>query len=260
MTTSSGDFLHRRKKVRDILLSFDRDTLPSEFKTAAYTSITPQQRQRPSSDWTIPGDLEGTLLTWGVHDDDCYNFLKRCQPSKTRAVLFHQKVQRRLRGELSKYDCLTSEQEPSSISLDDQGKTIRNNVRSIADTLRTIMDAAEVDRTTRYREGDNQLAYTSLFVETLEAVCLRHGDKGISGENRDPGEEESEASLFQIIIAQPRSNERPFVLDSLDRTSVHILSAFQQDLKRISIQLEALSTPEVYRQGFQRILEKTAIL
>jgi hypothetical protein len=245
MTSPNFPFEGRKTTVQDILSSFSREILPSEFRPELFTNIDLGQRDRPS-EWTIAGDLEGTLMNWGVHDDDCYEFLKRAQPASTRSVLFHQKVVRRLTSEIERYRDVDRNMAPIDI---------REEVRQISNNLRAIVEEAwnrqkTEGRATRAKE----------FIDILNTVCEHHLDISGSGRRtRRSSGSQPEGSLFYMLIIELRPEQDHFMLGLLDwmaNESADVLPPFTHTLEHIGGRLESLNAPEPYRNQFQGILDK----
>lgn len=254
MSSPLSNFDLRKIEVRDIISSFSRTTLPSEFKPHLYSRIHAEQSLRPSTEWTLPADLEGTLMQWGVHHEGCREFLSQCQPAEVRAILFFQKAKRRLDIEFRAYDDLPL--------MDSHGETVdlspsreRAEVRNIAERLREIIAAFMVDQEERQVQGDSVSRLRPL-VETLRRVCSDADGGPESRRTRRLSGSQSGGSLFQELILRPGPNEGHFMLDLLDRFGTDALRAFREDLEAIGERLQEHNAPLAYRSKFQNILSR----
>ncbi len=236
-------FNDRKRDVRDILSSFSVETLPSEYKPELFTSIN--ESQGPS-ELTISGDLQGSLMQWGTHDEEGYRFLSRIQPERTRSILFHQKVARRLEAAFESYDGI------------DRGlpaSEIRDQVMEISKDLRTIVESST------HRQKVEGTAYrVSLFTDTLRNVCDRNLDMSGSGrKTRRSSGSLKEASLFHMLVVESELGPDHFMLDLLDWVAdlfVEVLASHRHSLQYIADRLAALKAPASYQQKFQEVLDK----
>lgn len=247
MAATDDAFEQRKTTVQDILSSFDRETLPSEFRMDLIGSVDKEQGQRPSSEWTIPGDLMGSLLQWGIQDTHCYDFLERLQPSSTRSRLFHEKVVRRLAREFEKYKEVESDRSGSAAD-------IRQEVRQIANNMRAIVEASW-DRQLK----ENKAVPPGVFVKALADVCENHLDLAGGGmRTRRTSASQPEASLFHMLVVDVEPDQDHFMLDLFDRVAhkfTELLLPHKDTLEYIAGRLAALNAPQGYRTAFQRIID-----
>ena len=241
-------FGRRKAEVQDILSSFSRDTLPTEFRPELLARIDKDQGRRPPTEWTIPGDLEGSLLQWGVHDEECYNLLQRAQPAGTRFVLFNQKIARRLRAELHR--CAEIDRSASSIE-------IRAEVNEISENLRSIV-AASWSR--QVIEGKASPA--GPFVETLNEIC-RHRERADNSRHpKRASASHPEARLFNMLVVGPRADQGHFLLDLLDWVAdnfIETLRPHTDALDSLAGHLAGIQAPKSYRKKFQEIIDKVKV-
>ncbi len=237
-------FNYRKTDVQDILSSFSRDILPSEFKPELFRNIDEDQRLRPPIEWTIPEDLEGSLMQWGIHDNDCYNFLRRTQPPSVRSVLFHQKIARRLKAEMEIYRDIDWKRSPSDLWQEVQEASVR---------LRTIVEQAW---SRQLQEG--RVSSATPFIDLLREVCQDSLDRRTShsGQSRQSN---PHISLFHILVAEAPPNHSPFMLEPLEwmaRNSVGGLGAHASALELINTQLASSDAPLPYRKKLQEIIDR----
>ena len=236
-------FNTRKTNVQDILSSFSVDTLPSEYKPELFRSINESQGQ---SELTISADLEGSLMQWATHDEEAYRLLNRIQPERTRSILFHQKVARRLDAEFESY---------SEIDRGSSAMSIREEVREISNNLRTIVEAS-----TERQKMENRAFRLNSFIEVLRKICENSLDISGSGRRtRRSSGSQTEVSLFHMTVVDPESEQDHFMLELLDWMAdyfVEALTPYRNNLEYIASQLETLSAPASYQRSFQEILDK----
>lgn len=161
--------LNQRKwQVKDILTAFERVRLHSEFESHLDGIITEEQRQRPPSEWTIQGNLLGSLLVRGCHDRDGWNFLNSLYSSVDRARHFGQKLRRRFTAEYDMYDALR--QQPMVEQYHPDAPDVRNSLDEIVDALKYLAETALDDFYYR-SEGEEDTVVT--LISALEEACER---------------------------------------------------------------------------------------
>ena len=243
-------FNDRKRDVQDILSSFSKDTLPSEYRSEVFISINESQ---DPSDLTIAGDLQGSLMQWGTHDEDAYHFLSRIQPESTRSILFHQKVARRLEAAFDSY---------SDIDRGSPASEIRDQVIHISNDLRTIVDASTYRQKVEGSAHGVDEKRVNLFIDTLRIVCERNLDMAGSGrKTRRSSGSQPEASLFHMLISESEGISDHFILDLLDWVAdqfVDVLVPHRNALENIAARLATLKAPIPYQQHFQGVLRKLA--
>jgi hypothetical protein len=242
------EFNLRKITIQDIMSSFDREALPSEYRAELFTSLVREQRQRPT-EWTITGDLIGTLIQWGVHDEDFAQNLNRMQPEATRSRLFHEKVARRLEGELESYRDIVDDRGDGRID-------IRHEVHNVSENLRRIV---EESRDRQIKEG--RAVRTGLFVDVLKDICERYNLdlSGVSQRTRRSSGSQNEISLFHMLLMEARAEQGFFMLGLLDWLADdhrEVLMPHRNTLEQIGSRLTTLDTPTPYRNKFQEILDK----
>jgi hypothetical protein len=240
------EFNKRKTTVQDILSSFSVDLLPSELRPDVFRSIDRDQLNRPS-EWTITGDLEGTLMQWGVHNGHGYEFLKGLQPESARSRLFHEKLSRRVEAEFEAY---------RNIDRTAPAPEIRDDVREIANNLQSLLNES-LSRQLR----ENRAVRAGEFVDVLRNVCENSLDISGGGgrRTRRSSGSQGEASLFHMLIIYSDPGQDVFILPLLDwmaTDSPEILRPQQDRLIEIGRRLVELKAPNAYREAFQAILSK----
>ena len=229
----------RKIIVQDIIASFDTRHFPSElFDPVQVSGITEEQARSPSSVWTINGDLQATLMHWCCHDEAGWTFLTRLNNPKTRALLFLQKVQRRLREQFDAYDELVATG-PHELPVQ-----LEDLVLQICRQVVAIMQEVGVDITIRVRSQYNA---GRILLETLRGVCER--DDVIPTTRPVP-------TLYRGILGGVGPN---FMLESLERVqekwpwSLSTREA-QTALRQVEELLQENGAPDEYLARFQALL------
>jgi hypothetical protein len=237
-SSGDADFEKRKFVIQDILSSFQRDVFPTEFRIELFSAIHPEQRAR-ESEWTIPGDFEGSMAQRAAHVDRCYEELQSLQPERARSRLFHEKVARRLQDEFERYKDVEEERIGE----------IRQQVLGISNNIWNIVEAARE----RQEFFDTPLP-AGPIVKALLDVCEYHVDlAGTTNRTR--------ASLFHLLIRDPEEGKETFMLDLLEWINTNYPTHLQTQLNTlfsISGLLASLNAPEHYRHAFNRIVEAVA--
>lgn len=246
MRFAASNLEQRKKRVRAILASFDRDEIPSRYKTNIYESIDEEQSKRSPSEWVIGDDLLGSLLQKGCHDASVWVALNELEPAEVRTRKFGQKINRLFKAELEKYD--------RTVPWAEEKVERRGLVSDIAESMRTLSRAAH-DDLEDVSEGLNDLAQA--LISALQEVCSRNMDHiykhGTTRTRRSSGGE-VEISLFHYLIHSPPpdSDEPDFIVAALEAIKLLAPETFQGSemrykLRNIHGQLLANGTPRAYR-------------
>lgn len=248
----------RKVVVRDIVSSFDSGVLPSEFRPHIYQCITDEQSMRPNVEWTIPGDLSGTLMQWGVHDLECWALLNKCQPPTIRAILFAEKLQRRFEDEFERYDHISS---PAALEPETRPSTwahVESAVVDISKKIRDLVAEAIFDLDNR---AVGQRSRARILLEALEAVCTRHTN--ISPASLAEGQAKSgsrpEISLYDSLIRRSPSDESMFILDALERVSPDVLSGMGGHMESVGSILQRAYPPRGYWERFRELCSRAGL-
>jgi len=250
MRFAASSLSQRKKRIRGILASFDRDEIPSTYRTDIFSSIDEEQARRPSSEWIIGDDLEGSLMQRGCHDAATWVVLNELEPADVRMRKFGQKIHRLFRAALQKYD--------QEVPLERDKTDRRALVEEISQTMRTLSRAARSDLE-EVSEGLNNLAQALL--SALGAVCERNMDSvrrhGTTRTRRSSGGE-LEISLYHHLIHGARSNDPVFILPALEAIKMLAPATFRttgmrNSLRQISGTLLANGAPKTYRDRLDSI-------
>ncbi|RMD44338.1 hypothetical protein DV735_g835, partial [Chaetothyriales sp. CBS 134920] len=240
--TFPPDETNRRKSTaRDFVSSFHRDKLPSEISPDAFLSIDAEQGRRSPSEWTIAGDLEGTLITWATHHDTVFELLEMLQSPEQRAIAFWEKLPRRLDTEFSQYDdgLLGAEQTAKNLGLlvqeFEQDTRASNELLASRDNLPGLFMNAH-----------------KAFIDALKGVCQRNSP--------EPGAEDAPepVSLYGRLIGSPPPSQGPFMIGLLQKIasrSPHILARFKAELEGIGSLLNQLEAPSDYLDEYASIVD-----
>ncbi|KEF51380.1 uncharacterized protein A1O9_12529, partial [Exophiala aquamarina CBS 119918] len=244
MRFAASSLEQRKKRIRGILASFDRDEIPSNYKADIFASIGEEQSKRSSSEWVIGDDLPGSLMQKGCHDPAAWVVLNELEPADVRMRKFGQKINRLFKAEIEKYDNTVPWQE---------GKAQRRAlVEEISQTTRILSQSAS-DDLEDVSEGLNDLAQA--LVSALQEVCKRNMDsvhKHGSTRTRRSSGGEVEISLYHYLIHSPPPQEPVFILAALEAIKALAPGTFKGNemrnkLRGIVGQLLANGTPKPYR-------------
>ena len=252
MPSFEGTSLEERKViVRDIIASFDDRQLPSELFNSEYLdAITQAHADRP--DWrTIHDSLGATLMQWCCHDKAGWVFINRLHSSTTRALLFSEKVERRLQEQIDNYDTLASKGPVETAS------QVNAAVVSICQQLDLIV--REVGEDIRARIG-GQYNAARILLHTLELVCKRNVDLPTA---RRSGRRESEGSVQGTVPTLYRrlvgNATHQFILNELESVQQRWPRSLatrdaQTTMRTIRGLLEENGAPNDYLTRFQALL------
>jgi hypothetical protein len=234
-TSVDADFEKRKFIIQDILSSFQRNVLPSEYRIDIFSVIHREQQAR-ASEWTLPEDLEGSLAQRAAHDEQCFEVLQSLQPERDRSRLFHEKVARRLQDEFDKYQILEEERTGE----------IRQQVLDISNSIWEIVEAARE----RQETFDTPVS-AGPIIKALLDVCESNVDLA-GGTNR------TRASLFHLLIRDPQEGRETFMLDLLEWISTNHPTHLRPQLNTLTLisgLLSTLNAPDHYQHTFNRIVE-----
>jgi hypothetical protein len=242
----------------DIVSSFDPDLLPSEFQPEVIQSITDGQSNRPHNEWTIPVNLPGTVLLWTVHDPDCWTFLNKCQPPDIRAVLFAQKLRRRLGDEFERYDRIRCPPPRESAPGLQTGTDSQSLIVDISSQIRGLVVAAAFDLD--HRSG-NQRSITKILLEALEATCARHTDISPTAQGGELPMSSTDRgiSLYDHLVRRPPSDEPTFILDALERVPPYVLRAMADHVEIVRDTLAKTNPPQGYWGTFCKLSARAGL-
>lgn len=258
---ASPEEVRRRAIVlQDILSSFSDKDLPSEVQPGILRNIN-QNMATPSAlhtDWTIQGNLQGSLLQWGAYNDEVWGALSKLQSSNTCAIIFHEKLKTRFHTRLGRYDDI--------VANPPNAETLKEDVRKVVNDLKTLSDILNRDRFRRQHDEINpnvEVLTLKIALETLEAVCLRtqviipspsgsaRRTRGNTASINDPN-----LTLYMMLIKNADPDDHPFLLESIEKFSGGALRACHPALERISQILKSLRAPEAYIERFGALQRK----
>jgi hypothetical protein len=243
----------RKYEVRDILSSFEPSSLPAEIRPNVFQSIDEEQGRRNPSEWTVPGDLQGTLMTWASHNNDVLRVLRGFQTPEQMTILFWEKLPRRIKAEFESYAKLT----------EDAGPETKEIAERIANNFRNLEEAFMIGRRERpIPEGvlsKPETVYKS-YIGALAAVCDSYEDlTSADRSTRSSGGRQRAVSLYHLLIVNPPVGVEPFMIVLLEQLAFHqpqLLSGFRRELEHILGLLETLHAPSDYRDRLARILQR----
>ncbi|KAL2421181.1 hypothetical protein ABEF95_005182 [Exophiala dermatitidis] len=248
----------RKHHVRDIISSFDRTTLPTEFRNDVFARIDEEQAGRAQSEWTRQGDLTGTAMQWGSHDPVSWETLNRWQPPNPRARLFAEKLRRLFDHLFEEYEVLGT-----THGRDTRAATTHTPAQ-ICQRFHRLAAATVTDLKFR-TEGHAHTA--DVLVDVLARVCRTHDDAAeIRGDSRSPRSPTSAgmpggtwSSLYHELIQEPIPGAPDFMLEALEtlnEVSPRTLAArsMRQRLQNIDAMLRARSAPYSYQTRFRDII------
>lgn len=250
MRFAASTLEQRKKRVRAILASFDRDEVPSRYKADIYASIDEEQSGRSPSEWVIGDDLLGSLMQKGCHDPAVWVALNELEPAEVRTRKFGQKINRLFKAGFERYD--------TTVPWEEEKAQRRSMVAEISQTMRTLSRAAH-DDLEDVSEGLNDLAQA--LISALQEVCIRNMDlshkRGSTRTRRSSGGE-PEISLYHHLIHNQPPDEPDFVLGALEAIKAQAPGTFRGSdsrakLRSIHGQLLANGSPRAYRDRLSLI-------
>ncbi|KAK5051010.1 hypothetical protein LTR84_003569 [Exophiala bonariae] len=256
MRFAASDLRQRKRRVRAVLASFDRDLVPSRYRPDIFERIDEEQSQRPSSEWVIGDDILGSLMQKGCHDPLTYGVLTDLEPAGVRVRKFGQKINRLLRREIQRYD-----REVPAVA----EKSLRRRlVLEIAGDILALSRSAHDDLDSdleRDLHNDQENAadvlnnLTQALISVLRDVCSRDEDPyNSSTRRRRLSGGEGEISLYHCLIhSPPRQLDGPdFIIRALQKIGSLAPVTFKdadtrRKLRHIHGSLLAKGAPRVYR-------------
>lgn len=252
MSLTSAQIRSRAVNIRDILSSFDRDVLPSEFKPQIFDELDrPSQARPPVSQWTIQEDLSGTLLQWGVYNEETWEVLIQLQSPSTLARCFYEKLRRRFDHLFDEYDQLA--EEPVG--------TTRANVERVARGFRDVVKAVSEDRS--YRELGHE-AIARRLLEAMIGICQRHVDIVSTaqtpvtprrGTRRSTSTTEGPSNLYEALIKTEASDQAQglFMLDVLETFSGQVFQNLETECSKLASLLDVNNAAAEYTYRIGRL-------
>jgi hypothetical protein len=242
--------MDRAHKVRDILSTFDKNTLPNEFRTDIFERIN---LRREPAECMKPLDLEGTIFQLAVNDPAVYKSLSVAQPVEARVADVFDKVANRIRRTLTAFDVYAS----TGNEREDLPEP-PTSVKDLAERLRQFVDIIKVEVDERHPHGADRAA--ACIILLLLEVCKRNRDafeNNTWGRRGPRGETEDDRNLFQVLIAHVATDRPPFALDALQALPQEALDTHdrREQLDGIKDLLHRHQAPVAYRRILLRIIE-----
>ncbi|KAK5076062.1 hypothetical protein LTR64_008494 [Lithohypha guttulata] len=252
----------RARMIQDVLSTFNDTALPTETVPDYFKNVdenadrSPSQRPR-SSEWTIPGRLEASILQWGSYHDQSFEVVSLWQSTDNRAKIFQEKLKSRLNDQLSIYDSIAQEPPNSLTRLKDMLGPLINDFRRLSGIFSD-------DRQRRQSEAVAlvpEVEMLAVALDTLDAVCQRSQPIvpiGAESSRRTRRRVSSEPgiSLFGLLILQPDTEQSPFLLEGLDQFSTSVLKACTAKLISIEELLRTKMAPKSYVDTIEALLER----
>lgn len=250
----------RRRAIilQEILSSLNKDELlPSEIAPSIFAAIDRSLDSRPQrSEWTITSDLQGTIMNWACYDNSTWNAVRKWQSANARAVAYKERLQRRFKACIERYDDLGS-------SPHDSVDTVKQEVHRIAYDLEKLCEAVSTDRQTG---RPAELESLEIILTALGDICQRadpitltqSSSQSTRRSPRRPSVAVPRTSLFHTLIDEitPTDSHQPFMLGTLELFSNESLRHCLRSLIRVNGELSRASAPQGYIDRFERLQER----
>lgn len=238
----------RKIHVRDILSSFDRFTLPSEYRKEDFARITGGQAARPQLEWTVLDDFVRTMMQRGCHEPITWKALNSCQTAGNRARLFVEKLNRRFRQEFEHYEDVRSLEDHGQGQSSTRTAEIHYKMVDISGAFHSLADAALIDLSQR---SEGKAVTLDMLLGILTMVCERHDD--VASVPR--------SSLSYFLIHRTPAGGPGFMLDALGyikdistRIPMPALLEMTRKLQGLEGLLQANQAPTYYQVRLREIL------
>ena len=251
------EVLRRRFEARNILSSFERDTLPIDYLPDIYKNIDHARSYDPqgiyvsqkASVWTIPGELQSTLLQHAAHVEPFLGSLRQIQEPDRLVLLFQQKVERELKKILDEYDQLTDDVRRGRVT----PVEARNHAEGIRQALLHVSHAID-DQLEGYTASDEcmllQEKILPVIITAINNVCDREAN--LTGP-RQP----ININLFDLVFHTGHQSQQ-FMIHSLLQMSRPILQRHSNDLGNVRGRLIGMNRPEAigaYADQLRQLLQ-----
>jgi hypothetical protein len=247
-SSSESGGMAREDKVRDILSSFNKITLPEDFRRdLAETTSQP----RTPEQCVVQGDLEATLFRLAVHDDNVYTSFRKAMPAGACAAIYFDKAQTQSRDLLVQFDEYRRSGRMASgrhsLEVKDVAKQLRQIVRRIQTNL--------TDRVPHGTKGAAEALITLL--QDISARNIDAFDNSPWDRRPRPGEDEDDRNLYEQLIGQTDEAEGLFVLDALDELPASVLGQYLPRLQDILGKIEINRAPAPYVLKLKQLIHET---
>jgi hypothetical protein len=276
--------------VRDVLSSFQKGCLPSEYMPNVYQAILEKTSidNDPQSNVTQQ-DLHATLFRLAAYSEDAYPCVRMMQSDVTLSRIYCEELEDRFEALFTHYDQLA----PTLTNTDFQ-----EVVKGIIQKLRDLYKAAIEDHMERRGRGSSdaleKLAinrrFASMLIKQLQALCKRSksadsgGDQpaakkaklsskpsGRGAATLSPRVSSKRASLGSSQMS-PRAGQSPrsflfeemlgkastetgfFALDLLESCSKDSLEKLQRDLRELQVLLESEGASQTYLERLSKLV------
>lgn len=262
------DLLERVPYLQDLLSSFG-DGLPMECEPHIARNIQDNvrksQQHRPTApDWTISGNLLGTLLQHGTYRDEGWNFLITLKAPDDLAYAFEQKLSKRFEATLTMYDELAK----SPPATDD----VKSALDEVVNEFRSLSTQFADDRKRRKLQGisrSREVSVLKVALDVLQDVSVRaapivaRSTSSTTPPRRSTRRTTSNAGLHQSLFSSLIGHEdiiggQVFMLDALENFSTAVLGEYLDLLTANVIELRDKGAPEAYitrLKGLQALAE-----
>lgn len=259
-SSSSNDsalsMMSRAYKTRDILSTFDAERLPNEYRSDILERILERiHRRHTPAECVIQLDLEGTIFHLAVNNDAVYKGLSEAQPVEARAVVFFDKMAKRIRKTLEAFDGYVEKGTPSPEYLPWRDPSVTN----LGECLWGFVNTIQAEADARRPHGGERAAGCLIYL--LREVCHRKEDafeNNTWGRRAPRGEVEDDRNLFQYLIGSASSDGPAFALDALQSLPTAVLANKGEQLEEIRELLRQHRAPKEYRSTLQAILDRLA--
>lgn len=247
--------------MQDILSSFDAEALPSETCPTILNNVVQNMgsslENRPqSNEWTIQNDLLGTLLQRAAYNTTFWEAVSDLQKAEPRAVIFGEKIKKRLKGCIAEYDKLAASPPPNATAITDA-------VTAIANKLWENSSILTKDRERRQYEevGSGPESATALtLLETLDQVCHRNQPITPPGHHtrRSSTTNDSIPSLFKLLIGTDGPKGEPFLLKALEQFAAGPLNTNLTKFGAVGRLLEETGAPVEYMEQYTALQNRAS--
>lgn len=240
--------------LQDLLSSFG-DGLPTECEPHIVKNIQDNVKKarhhRPAtSDWTISGNLLGTLLQHGTYSDESWEFLTTLKADNDLAYTFEQKMKKRFDVCLQAYDKLV--ESPPSVD------EIKALLGGIIDDLKALSREFAKDQKRRKLfqniSASREASTFKVALDVLHEVCTRVSpilQNPSAAPRRTTRRTASNSgiqqSLFHSLIGEIRhENDRAFMLDTLEECSLQARTRYFDEITAIVELVKIQGAPEAF--------------
>ena len=261
MNSPRAQRVQRRSVIaRDILSSFDRHTLPIDYLPRIFDNIDHARSDHVSHPdfWTRQEELEPSLLQHAAHSDDFLNALTRLQRPENLIRLFREKLRRRFKSIIHRYDELAVRMRHRRITLNTplgphssdlelrSEKIVAHHFADIGRELCHVSRAAEdylEESSSPSNRAFLEQQLAPVLLEALDDVCAR--DRDVMHE-RGSAPKPAGVNLFDLIFSNQAHHGADFVIDPLESLSRGTLRTMSEKLASTRGTLIGKRAPQEY--------------